>query len=104
MERSIFMAWAAGLALMTWRELQLSPWRPPPPGRYLAASGLYALLGGVAAAVPAAAGPAAMVAWGFDLAVFLQVLPEQVGGRKTKAPAAQATAATTTATAGGRAR
>jgi hypothetical protein len=92
MEKSILAAWAAGLGLLTWRELQLSPWRPPPPGRYAAASGLYVLLG-LAANWEAAAPAAAMIAWGFDLALFLQVLPETVA-RSTKAQA-PATAAKT---------
>jgi hypothetical protein len=91
MEKGIMLAWAAGLGLLTWRELQLSPWRPPPPGRYAAASGLYVLLG-VAAAWRPAAGPAALIAWGFDLALLLQVLPEEVA-RSTKA--AKTTSATT---------
>jgi hypothetical protein len=83
MEKAILAAWVTGLGLLTWRELQLSPWRPPPPGRYAAASGLYVLLGLTANWQPAA-GPAAMVAWGFDLALLLQVLPETVA-RSTKA-------------------
>jgi hypothetical protein len=81
-EKGILLAWVTGMGLLTWRELQLSPWRPPPPARYAAASGLYALLGAVAVYQPAA-GPAAMAAWGFNLALFLQVLPEQVA-RSTK--------------------
>lgn len=72
-ERSVLLAWAVGLGLLTWRELRAHPWRPPPPGRYLAASGLYAVLG-VAAASQHAARPAVLIAWGFDLAVALQAL------------------------------
>jgi hypothetical protein len=87
-EKTILAAWAAGLGLLTWRELQLSPWRPPPPGRYAAASGLYALLG-AAASWDAAAAPAAMIAWGFNLALFLQILPETVA-RSTKTTATSA--------------
>jgi hypothetical protein len=92
MEKAILAAWAAGLGLLTWRELQLSPWRPPPPGRYAAASGLYALLG-VAATWEPAAPAAAMIAWGFDLALFLQVLPETVA-RSTKSTATATSAKT----------
>lgn len=78
-EKAILAAWLAGIGLLTWRELQLAPGKPPPAGRYLVASGLYALLGVVAAA-PAAAGPAAAVAWAFNLALALQVLPTAAGG------------------------
>lgn len=90
MGRGIFLAWLAGLGLMTWRELEQVR-RPPPPGRYLAASGLYAALG-LIAEYPPAAPAAALAAWGFDLAIFLQVLPEQVGGRTTKKQATAAAA------------
>jgi hypothetical protein len=83
MERSILLAWVAGLGLLTWRELQQAPWKPPPPGRYLAASGLYAALGLLASAAPGAAPVAALTAWGFDLALFLQVLPQAAGGPVT---------------------
>jgi hypothetical protein len=93
--KAILAAWVAGMGLLTWRELQLSPWRPPPPARYAAASGLYALLGAAAVYQPAA-GAAALVAWGFDLALFLQVLPEQVA-RSTKAAKTAATTGEQTA-------
>jgi hypothetical protein len=95
-EKGILLAWVTGMGLLTWRELQLSPWRPPPPARYAAASGLYVLLGAVAAYQPAA-GAAAMAAWGFDLALFLQVLPEQVA-RSTKQAKTTASAGTATKT------
>jgi hypothetical protein len=78
-EKGIFAAWALGMGLLTWRELQLAPWKPPPPGRYLAASGLYAVLGLVGTS-DAAAPLAAAVAWAFDVALVLQVLPETMGG------------------------
>lgn len=89
----MLVAWAVGMGLLTWRELEASPWRPPPPGRYLAASGLYALLGLVATS-QAAAPVAATIAWGFNLALFLQVLPAAAGGpttgqKTTQQPAAE---------------
>lgn len=83
MTRGIVLAWGAGLALMTARELEQVR-RPPAPGRYLAASGLFALLGLVANYQPAT-GVATLTAWGFDLAVLFAVLPETVGGRKPAA-------------------
>lgn len=79
MERSILLAWLAGMGLLTWRQLETAPWKPPPPGRYAAASGIYAGLGLLAAYKPAAP-LAAALAWGFDLALLLQVLPETVSG------------------------
>src|SRR5215472_10260795 len=98
MERGILLAWAAGLGLMTVRELQQVR-RPPPPGRYLAASGIFAGLALLANYGPAAPA-AALTAWGFDLAIFLQVLPETVAGAKTKGSGKGKTT-TTTATGGG---
>jgi len=92
------LAWVTGLGLMTVRELQQVR-RPPPPGRYLAASGIYAGLALLASYEPAAPA-AALAAWGFNLAVFLQVLPETVGGSKTKAKGKSKSAATTTAAGG----
>lgn len=90
MEKSVLLAWVAGIGLLTWRELEISPWRPPPPGRYLAASGLYAALGLLASAAPAAAPVAVAVAWGFDLALALQVLPAAAGGPTTQQKTTQA--------------
>jgi hypothetical protein len=78
-ERAVLLAWVTGLGLLTWRELQQAPFKPPPPGRYLAASGLYALLG-LLATWDEAAQIAALLAWGFDLALILQVLPQAAGG------------------------
>jgi len=89
MERAVFAAWLTGLSLLTWRQLQVAPWKPPPPGRYLAASGLYAVLGLVATAPPAAPAAAA-VAWAFNLALFLQVLPQATGQPAAAAAAAGA--------------
>lgn len=89
MEKGIFAAWALGMGLLTWRELQVAPWKPPPPGRYLAASGLYALLGLIGTA-DAAAPAAAAVAWAFDIALVLQVLPAALGGPVKQSATTQA--------------
>lgn len=78
-------AWAAGLGLMTWRET--SQWhKPVPAGRYAAASGLYVLLG-LLAEYQRAAPAAVLMAWGFNLAVWLQpgFLPAQLGGQQSAA-------------------
>lgn len=80
MRRGILLAWLTGTGLITWRSVRQHH-RPVSPGQYLAASGLYVVLA-LVAEVPAAAGIATLMAWGFDLAVFLEVLPEQVSGPK----------------------
>lgn len=95
-QRAILLAWLAGVGLITWRGVRKVR-RPPSPGQYLAASGLYAVLGLVAEWPPAGT-VAALMAWGFDLAVLLQVLPEQVAGPKTTGT----TQARGSTTAGGR--
>lgn len=80
MNRGILLAWAAGLGVITWRGVKIDR-KPVPPGRYAAASGVYVLLALVAEYQPAAP-VAALMAWGFNLAVFLQLFPEQVSGPK----------------------
>lgn len=90
MSRGILLAWLAGMGLVTWRGVAKYK-KPVPPGQYLAASGVYAMLGLVAEWQPAAP-VAALMAWGFDLAVFLDVLPGQVAPKKTTAAPATVTA------------
>lgn len=85
-QRAIILAWLAGLGLLTARELQHVA-RPPAPGRYLAASGLYAALAVLADAAPGAAPAAAAIAWGFDLSLFLAVAPGLTGAGKDKGTA-----------------
>lgn len=97
MNRAILLAWLGGMGLITWRGVKQYK-KPVAPGQYLAASGVYAVLALVAEYQPAAP-IAALMAWGFDLAVLLQVMPSEIGGAKTTAsPAAKtATAAPKTA-------
>jgi hypothetical protein len=92
--RGLLAAWAVGLGVLTWQELRQAR-RPVPPGRYLAASGVFALLGLLATYQPAA-GAAAVAAWGLDLAVLLKpgVLPG-TSGKPVAATDLAATAATT---------
>jgi len=78
MNRAILLAWAFGLGLVTWRGIRQSH-KPVPPGQYLAASGVFVMLSLLAAYEPAER-VAALLAWGFDLAVLFQVLPGQVAG------------------------
>jgi len=91
-QRAIILAWLAGLGLLTTRELQHVR-RPPAPGRYLAASGLYAALAVLADAAPGAAPAAAAIAWGFDLALLLNVAPGLTGQGKGKTQTTAAAAA-----------
>lgn len=99
--RSITLAWLAGLGLLTARELQQVK-RPPAPGRFLAASGLYALLAVLADAAPGTATAAAAVAWGFDLSLFLAIAPDLTGtGTKGKGKTTTAAAGSTAAAGNG---
>jgi hypothetical protein len=94
--RGILLAWTVGLGLVTWRGIKKTH-KPVSPGQYAAASGLYVLLAMVAEYEPAAA-VATLMAWGFDLAVLFQVLPQQVAGPKATGTTQQKG----TTTAGGR--
>ncbi len=71
--RGITLAWAVGLALMTWRTAQEFH-RPPVPGRILGASMVFAALALLAEYEPAARA-AVLAAWGFDVAVLFQIGP-----------------------------
>jgi len=95
---SLTAAWLFGLGLITYRNIARNH-QPPVPGTLLAASGLFALLALAAEYQPAAA-PAALAAWGFDLAALLNILPGNLAGpaKTTTAPAAKAPAAGPTGT------
>lgn len=105
---SLTAAWLFGLGLITYRNIARNH-QPPVPGTLLAASGLFALLALAAEYQPAAA-PAALAAWGFDLAALLNLLPAGIAGpAKTTAGTANTRSTTTgttqapgTSTAGGR--
>lgn len=105
---SLTAAWLFGLGLITYRNIARNH-QPPVPGSLLAASGLFALLALAAEYQPAAA-PAALAAWGFDLAALLNILPGDLAGPAAKKapakaaarPAAGTTQAPGTTTAGGR--
>lgn len=71
--RGLVAAWVAGIGLMCWREVAATH-KPVVPGQIAAASGVFAALGLLATYQPAAP-VAALAAWGFDLAVLLQVAP-----------------------------
>jgi hypothetical protein len=76
----IVVAWGAGLGIITYRWMKAGA--PPTPGTLFMASGFFALCA-LLAEYPPARTPATLLAFGIDLAAYLQV----VG----KAPAGQAT-------------
>ena len=90
MKRGILLAWLAGLGIIAWRDIKVNH-GPPIPGQLLGASGFFALLSLLAEYDPAA-GFAALLGWGFDLAALLNVLPGGIGGPKAAAPATAAKA------------
>jgi len=87
----IVLAWLAGYGIIAYRTIH-DDRRPPMPGQLLAASGVFigcALLG----EAPGAAGLAAAMAWGFDLAAFLNLAPALTGGKTTTTSTAKKEAA-----------
>jgi hypothetical protein len=76
----VVLAWGAGLGIITYRWVKAGA--PPTPGTLFMASGFFALCA-LLGEYPPARGTATLLAFGVDLAAYLQV----VG----KAPAAQAT-------------
>jgi hypothetical protein len=86
MRGAITSAWLFGMGLISYRYIARQH-QPPVPGALLSASGLFALLA-LMAEWQSAATAAAMLAWGFDLAALLNVLPEAVAGPKAPAPSA----------------
>lgn len=101
---SLTAAWLFGMGLISYRNIARNH-QPPVPGTLLAASGLFALLALLAEYQPAAA-PAALAAWGFDLAALLNILPAGLAGPPAAAgkpaPKTGTTQAPGTTTAGGR--
>ena len=80
------LAWAVGEGIVIYRQVKLNH-APPIPGALLATSGLFVLLALLAQAERARF-LATALAWGFDIAAFMNVVP---GVTNTpKAPAAQA--------------
>lgn len=74
----IVLAWAVGEGIIIYRSVRKRH-APPMPGQLLASSGLFVLLGLLAEA-QSARGLAAAMAWGFDLAAFMNLAPSLTGG------------------------
>lgn len=82
----IVLAWLAGESLIFYRTYKNDK-RPPLPGQLLASSGVFAVLGLLGSA-PSMTFVAGALAWGFDIAAFMNVAPEMfTGGSSTKAAA-----------------
>jgi hypothetical protein len=88
MRGTLIAAWIVGESIVIWRVVHRDH-RPPAPGLLLGVTVLFAALGAVAEYAPAA-GLAAAVGWGLDIAAFMDVLPAGLGGQITQAEQAQA--------------
>lgn len=80
------LAWAVGEGIVIYRQVRLNH-APPIPGALLATSGLFVLLALLAQAERARF-LATALAWGFDIAAFMNLFPKVTN--TPKAPAAQA--------------
>jgi uncharacterized YccA/Bax inhibitor family protein len=90
----ITLAWLAGMGIIGYQSVAREH-HAPLPGRLIGASGLFGLLALVSEYQPAA-GLAAVLAWGFDLAALLNVLPGGLGGVPKQAPSSAQRATGTT--------
>jgi hypothetical protein len=83
----LVLAWLVGEGIIIYRSWSVKH-QPPMPGQLLASSGLFAALG-LLGRTPQGATLAAVAAWGFDIAAFLNVAPQMLaGGASAKANAA----------------
>ena len=91
------LAWLVGEGIIVYRSVARTH-APPIPGALLASSGLFALLALLAEA-ESARPVATALAYGFDIAAFMNLYPPVTGGGAPTA-AAKTPAKTTTKTAG----
>ena len=98
----IVLAWLVGEGILTYRSFK-NDHRPPLPGQLLASSGLFVMLGLLAEAEQARF-LAAALAWGFDIAALMNILPAVATGATMTTSGAQTGTAQApgTTTAGGR--
>jgi hypothetical protein len=80
------MAWLIGEGIICWRSVRVTH-APPMPGALIASSGLFALLA-LLAESDTARPLATALAFGFDLAAFMNLYPPVTGGGTAAAPAA----------------
>ena len=88
---AVLIAWLAGESIIIYRSYKTDH-RPPMPGQLLASTGLFAALGLLARSQQMSFFAGAL-AWGFDIAAFMNIAPELLTGEKK---AAAKTAAKTT--------
>jgi hypothetical protein len=88
----LVVAWLVGEGIIIFRQVRINH-APPIPGALLASSGLFVLLGLLATADQARF-LATALAWGFDVAAFLNLWPQVHGGQppasSSPGPAVQA--------------
>ena len=87
MRAALVTAWLFGMGLVTYKYVTVKH-QPPIPGALLGASGFFALLALLAEYQPAA-GAAAAVGWGVDIAALMGFFPESVAGPTTGKAATQ---------------
>lgn len=83
----ISIAWLIGLGIISWRSVQRDH-RPPMPGQLLGASGFFAVCA-ILAEYPPARTAATLLAFGIDIAAWLQaplVTSPQPAGKPAKVP------------------
>jgi hypothetical protein len=91
-------AWITAEGIVAWREVQKSPGRLPVPGAMLGVTGLYLVLA-IAAGYGPAKFPVTALAWGLNVAGFLNVLPGGLFGQIQQTQTSEATAEGETANA-----
>ena len=79
----IVLAWAVGEGIIIYRAVRKTH-APPMPGALLASSGLFVMLALLAEA-DRARFLAGALAWGFDVAAFMNLAPSILTGQTTKA-------------------
>jgi hypothetical protein len=99
---ALVAAWLAGEAIVSWRSVHREH-RVPAPGELLGITALFAAGALVADIWPASSTLIVVTLFGLDVAAFLNVLPQGLGGQIAQAEAAQGgsgTAGTSAAAAG----
>ncbi len=96
MSPALVAAWLAGEAIVVWRSVHREH-RVPAPGELLGITGLFMAGALVADIYPAASGLVVAGLFGLDVAAFLNVLPQGLGGEIAQAEAAQGGGASNTA-------
>jgi|SRR5215472_13913206 uncharacterized YccA/Bax inhibitor family protein len=78
----LVLAWAVGEGIIIYRAVKVNH-APPMPGALLGASGLFIMLALLSEGGEGAGKLATALAWGFDVAAFLNLFPEITGGGVT---------------------